>query len=132
MPVFLLNHANPESLKAGIEAVTSLTGETILCIGAMAEIGETSDQAHPEIAEFAASKGAKNLFVYGEAAKQMPQYFGGNAKYFTSHMAMAEEVNKILQLAKEQQQQVNVLVKGSRSAAMEKVAQPILTLMKVK
>ena len=122
-------NANPESLKAGIDAVTSLEGTTILCIGAMAEVGETSEQAHQEIAEFAVQKGADYLFSFGEDAKNMPQFFGKNGQYFTSHKGMVNQVLALLKQAQDDNQTLNVLVKGSRSAAMEKVVAPILEIM---
>jgi len=119
-------NANPESVKAGIDALVSLPGSTIVCLGAMAEIGEGSDLAHKEVAEFAKHRGVEYLYVYGEAAKNMPDAFGENGQFFSYHEDMAIAVLKRLELNLQAKQQMNVLVKGSRSATMEKVTKQIL------
>ena len=111
-------NANPTSVKAGIETLVAMPGDAALCLGAMAELGEESDVLHAEVAAFAKDIGAKTLFVYGEGAHGMVSVFGEGAKAFTSHDDMAQEVAELI----EQNQVQNVLVKGSRSAQMEKVA----------
>ncbi len=119
-------NANPESVKAGIDALTSLPGQAMVCLGAMAEVGETSDQAHREIAEYAKQNGVQYLFVYGEAAQEMPLAFGENADDFVTHSELLARVAAILSDAQQNNLPVNVLVKGSRSAKMELIAQPLL------
>ncbi len=119
-------NANPESVRAGIDALCSLEGEAILCLGAMAEIGATSETAHCEVAEYAKQKGVKSLFVFGEAAKAMPSCFGEGSAFFDRHEQMLSKVSESLRLAKSQQKQINILVKGSRSAQMEKIARPLI------
>ncbi|BCN93872.1 UDP-N-acetylmuramoyl-tripeptide--D-alanyl-D-alanine ligase [Thiomicrorhabdus immobilis] len=122
-------NANPESVKAGIDALCSLPGQAVVCLGAMAEIGVGSAQAHREIAEYARDRGVYRLFVYGEAAKNMPDAFGENSQFFNTHEAMAQTVVATITSAAESQQKMNVLVKGSRSAKMEKVSQAILNAL---
>lgn len=119
-------NANPESVKAGIKALTSLQGESVLCLGAMAEIGEQSDSAHIEVAQFAHQQGVSTLYVLGEKAKVMPEAFQGEAMFFDNHQAMAEVLAMKVRQAAEQNKKLNVLVKGSRSACMEKVSQALL------
>lgn len=115
-------NANPESVKAAIDTLAALPGASVLCFGAMAELGETTRQAHEEVAAYAFQKGIKRLYVLGEAARVMPDIFGEGANWFENHESMTEAVtadihNQTLQ---------NVLVKGSRSARMEKVVQGVL------
>ncbi|MDX1353670.1 MAG: cyanophycin synthetase, partial [Thiomicrorhabdus sp.] len=119
-------NANPESVKAGIDSLVSLPGKATLCLGAMAEIGDTSIQAHQEIAQYAKEKGIENLYVYGEATKVMPEVFGENGHYFSSHDLLADTLLKTLEACVAKQQTMNVLVKGSRSANMEKIVQRVL------
>ncbi len=123
-------NANPESVKAGIDAVTALPGDAILCLGAMAEVGETSTQAHREVAEYAKQKGVSHLFVFGSEAQKMPSVFGTNSDYFESHQDLFLGLEELLNKSCETQQ-MNILVKGSRSAAMENVSKPILEKFKV-
>ncbi|HHS99565.1 MAG TPA: UDP-N-acetylmuramoyl-tripeptide--D-alanyl-D-alanine ligase [Thiomicrospira sp.] len=123
-------NANPESVKAGIDALVSLPGLAILCLGAMAEIGEGSLSAHQEIAEFAREKNVSRLYVYGEDTRVMPEKFGENATFFTHHDELAQALIDYLKEAEKEGEKVNVLVKGSRSARMEKVSQQVLASCK--
>jgi len=119
-------NANAESVKAGIDALVNQTGLSILCLGAMAELGEYSVEAHQDVAEYAKQKGVDYLLVYGQAAQQMPAVFGEQGTYFESHDALFEAVSAILALQHQAGKAVNVLVKGSRSAQMETVSRQIL------
>lgn len=120
-------NANPTSVKAGIQTLVNLAGHSILCLGAMAELGEEADNAHQEVARYAKQQGVNWLFVYGEATQNMPLAFGEQAFYFESHQQLIEQVSKIIKEYAQSSEAVNVLVKGSRSANMEKVSQQLLS-----
>lgn len=119
-------NANPASVKAGIDALTSLPGLAILCLGAMAELGETALAAHQDIARYAKQKGVDFLLSYGQATQQMPAEFGEHAGYFESHEELTDALSKILLQQKQENQLANVLVKGSRSAQMERVTETVV------
>ena len=123
-------NANPESVKAGINALTSLKGTAILCLGAMAEVGKTSAQAHQDIALYAKQQGIGYLFVYGKAAQDMPQAFGDQAAYFETHAELVAAVSEIITKFNNTDEPLNILVKGSRSAQMEQVAKPLINAFK--
>ncbi|MDG6778506.1 UDP-N-acetylmuramoyl-tripeptide--D-alanyl-D-alanine ligase [Thiomicrorhabdus sp. zzn3] len=112
-------NANPQSVRAAIEALSALPGKTALCLGAMAELGDSVTDAHEEIAAYARERGVDRLYVYGEAAQTMPSVFGEMGQWFDDHDALADAVQRALALA----QIDHVLVKGSRSAHMEKVVE---------
>jgi len=115
-------NANPSSVKVGIDALVALPGKVALCLGAMAELGEQSRQAHEEIAEYANHAGVSRLYVIGEATKVMPKMFGIGATYYKTHEAMVKDVKQAIN-----QEWINhVLVKGSRSAKMEIVAKGLM------
>lgn len=114
-------NANPASVKAGIDTLVSLPGAALLCLGAMGELGSDTLEAHRDIARYAQHKGVAYLLVYGEACQVMPDVFGAQARYFESHEALVKEALRLLQ----SQRVNNVLVKGSRSAHMEKVVEPL-------
>ena len=120
-------NANPESVKAGINALVGLAGESILCLGAMAELGETALQMHQEVATYAKEQGVSYLFAYGKGAEQMPESFGQQSAFFESHEKLSEKVIEILAQKNEQNLKLNVLVKGSRSAQMELITQAIIS-----
>lgn len=119
-------NANPASVKAGIDALTSLPGLAILCLGAMAELGETALDAHQEIALYAKTKGVDFLLSYGQATQQMPAEFGEQASYFESHEKLTDALSKILHQQEQDGQSANILVKGSRSAQMERVTHAVI------
>lgn len=115
-------NANPGSVKAGIDALVALPGKVALCLGAMAELGPQTKQAHEEVAEYAKHAGVSRLYVYGEATKVMPKMFGIGATYYKTHEAMVKDVKQAIN-----QEWINhVLVKGSRSAKMENVAKGLV------
>ncbi|MDX1346682.1 MAG: UDP-N-acetylmuramoyl-tripeptide--D-alanyl-D-alanine ligase [Thiomicrorhabdus chilensis] len=114
-------NANPESVKAAIQTLSSLPGESMLCLGVMAELGLESAASHAMIAEYARSQGLKYLFVTGDATRKMPSLFGEKGEWFADHERMAQQIlQRILSGEVD-----NVLVKGSRSAKMEKVVELI-------
>jgi len=115
-------NANPGSVRAGIDALTSLPGQTALCLGAMAELGEHTQPLHEEIAGYAKQAGVDLLFVYGDAAQTMPAVFGEGAAFYNSHQQMVADVNEAINHL----QIDHLLVKGSRSAKMEQVVQGVL------
>lgn len=118
-------NANPESVKAGISTLVSLAGVSVLCLGEMAELGAESVQLHADVARFAKEQGVQHLLIYGAGAKGMESAFGEGAHWFDSHESLAETAQKIL-ADLPTGQSGNVLVKGSRSAQMEKVANALL------
>ncbi|MCF6346008.1 MAG: UDP-N-acetylmuramoyl-tripeptide--D-alanyl-D-alanine ligase [Thiomicrorhabdus sp.] len=120
-------NANPSSVKAGIDTLVNLAGQSILCLGAMAELGEGCEQAHQEVARYAKQQGVDYLFVYGKATQNMPDEFGTQAFYFDSHSQLTAQVAQILEAKLQKNMTANLLVKGSRSANMEKVSQLLLS-----
>ena len=119
-------NANSESVKAGIDTLVSQSGLSIVCLGAMAELGSYSEDAHREIAAYAKQQGVDYLLVYGEATQEMPDVFGEQGHYFQSHDELTQCIATVLMSQQQGNKAVNVLVKGSRSAQMEKVSRQIL------
>jgi UDP-N-acetylmuramoyl-tripeptide--D-alanyl-D-alanine ligase len=115
-------NANPASVKAAIRTLAGLPGESVACLGAMAELGAESQSLHEDVARYAKEKGVASLLVFGVAAQSMPEAFGEGGEYFETQDAL---INRAIQLL-EQNQVQNVLVKGSRSTQMEKVSQAIV------
>ena len=109
-------NANPASVRAGLRALAALDGRHWLVLGEMRELGEESSQLHAEIGEFARQSGVARLFAVGEEARHAVEGFGTGATWF----AVVEELTAVL--GAELVPGVTVLVKGSRSNRLERVA----------
>jgi len=109
-------NANPGSVRAGLRALAALEGQHWLVLGEMRELGEESAQMHAEIGEFARQSGVARLFAVGDDARHAVEAFGAGATWFAS----VEDL--IASLRAELAPGVTVLVKGSRSNRLERVA----------
>ena len=108
-------NANPDSMKAAIDVLANQTGEKILVLGDMGELGADAARMHREVGEYAKAKGLKQLYCLGELSLEMVQGFGVGARHFDDAAALAEVIKPQLSA------QVTVLVKGSRFMKMERV-----------
>ncbi|MDN3650530.1 UDP-N-acetylmuramoyl-tripeptide--D-alanyl-D-alanine ligase [Reinekea marina] len=105
-------NANPVSYKAAIDVLADLGEDTILVAGDMAELGDESDSHHRAIGQYARGK-VKQIFTVGHHAHLISESFGG--QHFSNHSEL------IAQLSSQLDSSTAVLVKGSRSAGMERV-----------
>ena len=112
-------NANPHSLRAAIDVLLQADGEKMLVMGDMAELGDEADELHYEIGAEARHKGVDLLFAYGVHCQQAVKGFGEGAVCFNSHDSLIERL--LTMLPEPQHKEAVLLVKGSRSAAMEKV-----------
>lgn len=108
-------NANPDSVRAGIDVLASSPGRTILVLGDMGEVGDTSAQVHDEIGGYAKSKGVDGLFALGEMSAVAVRNFGEGAHHFKTPESLAAAL--VRQLGAD----TVVLVKGSRFMRMERV-----------
>jgi UDP-N-acetylmuramoyl-tripeptide--D-alanyl-D-alanine ligase len=109
-------NANPTSMKAGIDALRDFSGERWLVLGEMRELGVTSDELHAEVGRYARSAGITRLFAIGAGAKHATDAFGAGAHWFDSIDSLIATVRQELR------ENVAVLIKGSRSNRLERVA----------
>lgn len=120
-------NANAASMYAAIDVLTSQAGQKILVLGAMGELGKDSEKIHRQVAAYAKQQGIDYLFTLvdqsdPEYLNDMAAYmsgFGGQSYAFTQ---ISRLVDKLKSLDKSPR---TVLVKGSRFAQMERVANAI-------
>lgn len=108
-------NANPDSLEAGIKVLCSLPGSPWLALGDMAELGAEAVALHRQAAQTAAQYGVEKLFGVGEMSCVASAEFGAAGYCCESIEEMAKSI--LLQI----HQGVNLLVKGSRAAGMERL-----------
>jgi UDP-N-acetylmuramoyl-tripeptide--D-alanyl-D-alanine ligase len=108
-------NANPASLRAALEVLTSRHGPHWLVLGDMGELGADADRLHREAGVAAREAGAARLLALGPLSRAAVAAFGAGA----SHFPVVEEL--IAALRAELEPGVSVLVKGSRAMRMERV-----------
>jgi UDP-N-acetylmuramoyl-tripeptide--D-alanyl-D-alanine ligase len=113
-------NANPGSLEAGVKVLCALKGEPWLALGDMGELGDEAEVLHVQAAEKARDLGVKKFFGLGPLSCLASREFGEQGFCFDDVDDMAAIV--LSQMHKE----VNLLVKGSRSAGMEKLVEKLL------
>ena len=107
-------NANPASICAAIDVLAGFAGRTVLALGDMGELGQWAEQGHAEVGSYAAGKVDK-LFAVGPLMKHAVEAFGAGARHFDDQQSLIEA------LRLEQGNATTILIKGSRSAAMDKV-----------
>jgi UDP-N-acetylmuramoyl-tripeptide--D-alanyl-D-alanine ligase len=112
-------NANPASMQAAIDVLCAKTGEKILVVGDMGELGVDAAALHAQIGRYAKAAGINNLMTLGDLSKNTSDAFGPGASHYDS----AADLTAAL-LAQMQPTSV-VLVKGSRFMAMEQIVHSI-------
>ena len=112
-------NANPASLYAALQVLSSQQGEPWLVLGDMKELGVDSRKMHAELGDAARSFGVKRLFALGEASTATVEAFGDMAVHFNSRDRLIHTLRDQLKPG------VACLVKGSRSMGMEHVVSAI-------
>ncbi|MEL0168533.1 MAG: UDP-N-acetylmuramoyl-tripeptide--D-alanyl-D-alanine ligase [Pseudomonadaceae bacterium] len=113
-------NANPASVKAAIDVLASLSGRRLLVLGDMGELGEWAEQSHRDVGAHARAQGLDGLYATGRLSALAVEAFGTNGRLFDSREALIDAIKQDLNA------NTRVLVKGSRSAGMDKVVAGLL------
>jgi UDP-N-acetylmuramoyl-tripeptide--D-alanyl-D-alanine ligase len=108
-------NANPASVGAAIDTVVSLPGEPWLVLGDMGELGPQAEALHAQLGAQARAAGIARLFTVGALSHAASAAFGAGAVHFERMPELVEALRAALEPG------VVCLVKGSRSAGMERV-----------
>ncbi len=112
-------NASPSSFHAAIDVLAEQAGRKILIVGDMGELGLQAAQAHTEVGEYARQKGIDALWATGHHAVLAAQSFGASGRHFV------KQIDLIAAAKNELSEGDTALVKGSRSAAMERVVEQL-------
>ena len=113
-------NANPGSLAAAIDTLAVIDGERWLVLGEMGELGADAQALHAGVGKRARDAGIARLFALGQLGEAAVDAFGEGAAHFDTHAALVDALRRDLH------PQARVLVKGSRSSAMERVVAALL------
>jgi len=111
-------NANPDSVKAAIDVLSSAPGRRFLVLGELAEMGLGAEGFYRDMGAYAQAAGIEHLFTLGDAGL-CSDLFGPGGIRFSSRQQL------IAALKREPQAGDRVLIKGSRRAAMEQVIQAL-------
>ena len=114
-------NANPDSMKAALRTLVELDadGRRVAVLGQMSELGEESERSHREVGEAAAAFGVDELIAVGAAGAEIARAAQQAGLRKSTSVAEAEEAAGLL--GKTASPGDLILVKGSRSARMERV-----------
>lgn len=118
-------NANPSSTVAAVAVLAGLHGKKVMVLGDMGELGDSGEQLHTAIGQQAAEAGIDALYTLGKLSGNASVAFG------KPQLAFTELDSLLAALEHDLQPGTNVLVKGSRSARMERVVDA-LTAVAVK
>jgi len=114
-------NANPSSVAAGLQVLKEFTGERVLVLGDMGELGASAADIHFRVGELANRIGIQRMFAIGEQTRVSVGAFGKGARHFDSYEALIEALVDCLHA------DMTVLVKGSRMMHMERIVSGITT-----
>jgi UDP-N-acetylmuramoyl-tripeptide--D-alanyl-D-alanine ligase len=106
-------NANPSSMKLAIENFSRMPGDKVLILGSMAELGKESEKEHASLTEQIKNFNWRAVVLVGNEFEKTPHPF--------FQFKNSTEVKAWLQQQKFEN--VNILVKGSRSMQMEKAVE---------
>lgn len=109
-------NASPASVKASIDVLSEQADDTLFVFGDMGELGTDSQALHHEIGLYARGR-ITSLWTVGKESAETARAFGG--EHFESMTQLMDA------LASRLSETTAVLVKGSRSAGMERVVETL-------
>jgi UDP-N-acetylmuramoyl-tripeptide--D-alanyl-D-alanine ligase len=123
-------NANPDSMRAGIEALGHMISRGrrgIAVLGHMAELGDIDHESHAEAGRLAARAGVAALIAVGESADAMLSGARSEAGWAGEAIAVPGPAPAIAALRNQLHPNDVVLVKASKAAGLWEVADGLLT-----
>lgn len=112
-------NANPASVKAALDVLAAHSGEQIAVLGAMGELGPNAYALHRDVGEYVRKQQIARLLIVGSGCEGYADGFGAKTEIYQTHDEAVGAVVSTKQVS------ATVLVKGSRSSAMDRVVEGI-------
>ena len=117
-------NANPDSVRAAIDVLAQVDtqhgGTRVLVLGRMGEVGDQGPAFHHEVGAYAKARGIEHLLTFGAETRATVAGYGAGAQYFDDIEALNTTATQLAQ------PHTTLLIKGSRSARMERVVAHLL------
>lgn len=110
-------NANPVSMQAAVDILAGFEQPTVLVLGDMGELGEWAEQGHREVGAYAKGK-VSALYAVGPWMRHAVATFGDGARHF-------DDQAQLIAALEQQPTATTILIKGSRSAAMDNVVRAL-------
>lgn len=113
-------NANVGSMTAAVQVLSEMPGFRVLVVGDMAELGAESEACHVQVGEAAKAADIDCVLSTGKLSQAISNA-SGVGEHFADKSALVARLKTLV----EEHQTMTVLVKGSRSAAMEEVVRAL-------
>lgn len=116
-------NANVQSAKAAIDLLSSYPGKKVFVLGDMAELGSGARRYHQDIGEYALENNIDVLLSIGVLSQSASSTMKDKGEHHSSQLSVITRLN---QLIKQADCSISILVKGSRSAKMERIVEQLI------
>ncbi|BAN94967.1 UDP-N-acetylmuramoylalanyl-D-glutamyl-2, 6-diaminopimelate/D-alanyl-D-alanyl ligase [Plautia stali symbiont] len=113
-------NANVGSMTAAAQVLGDMPGFRVMVVGDMGELGDEAEACHRQVGEAAKAAGIDCVLSTGSFSHLISES-SGRGEHFASKAELTERLRTLLS----QHADITILVKGSRSAAMEQVVQSL-------
>ncbi|WP_436858361.1 UDP-N-acetylmuramoyl-tripeptide--D-alanyl-D-alanine ligase [Citrobacter tructae] len=113
-------NANVGSMTAAVHVLAEMPGYRVLVVGDMAELGAESEACHVQVGEAAKAAAIDCVLSTGKLSQAISDASGVGA-HFANKPALIAHLKALVA----EHQMITILVKGSRSAAMEEVVRAL-------
>ncbi|MFM8676794.1 MAG: glutamate ligase domain-containing protein, partial [Burkholderiaceae bacterium] len=118
-------NANPDSVRAAIDALGRMGVPRALVLGDMGEVGDQGPQFHREVLDYAAQHQLDAIWLHGEAMA-LAHRQTGVGQFFDEISALIASVSHWISVQQQAQHRPSLWIKGSRFMRMERVVQAIV------
>ncbi|MES0266563.1 UDP-N-acetylmuramoyl-tripeptide--D-alanyl-D-alanine ligase [Citrobacter sedlakii] len=113
-------NANVGSMTAAVQVLAEMPGYRVLVVGDMAELGAESEACHVQVGTAARAAGIDSVLSTGKLSHAISEA-SGTGEHFADKSALIARLKALIA----EQKIITILVKGSRSAAMEEVVRAL-------
>jgi UDP-N-acetylmuramoyl-tripeptide--D-alanyl-D-alanine ligase len=118
-------NANPDSIAAAVAVLAQLEGRRWLVLGDLAELGADAAQLHEDVGRLTRAAGIEQLVTVGTLSARASAAFGAGGVHFAAQTELLAWLLPQLGAAD------RVVVKGSRSARMERIVNALCAGMEI-
>ncbi|AVF35874.1 UDP-N-acetylmuramoyl-tripeptide--D-alanyl-D-alanine ligase [Rahnella sikkimica] len=113
-------NANVGSMTAAAQVLSEMPGYRVMAVGDMAELGAESESCHRQVGEAIRAAGIDKVFSIGHDSRILSEA-SGCGEHLEDKAALTARLTSLLS----EHAVITVLIKGSRSAAMEQVVRAL-------